>query len=58
MATKNLEDVVAICPKFFDDSTNVDLLKEQIEIYNLGLKILSSGFGVLWPGNGGARDAC
>ena len=37
MATKNLEDVVAICPKFFDDSTNVDLLKEQIEIYNLGL---------------------
>ena len=39
MATKNLEDVVAICPKFFDDSTNVDLWKEQIEIYNLGLYI-------------------
>ena len=41
MATKNLEDVVAICPEFFDDSTNVDvdLLKEQIEIYNLGLYV-------------------
>ena len=41
MATKNLEDVVAICPKFFYDSTNVDLLKEQIEIYNLCLPIVS-----------------
>ena len=39
--TKKLGDVVAIRPEFFKDRLqehiNVDLLKEQIEIYNLGL---------------------
>ena len=39
--TKKLGDVVAIRPEFFKDRVqkhiNVDLLKEQIEIYNLGL---------------------
>ena len=41
--TKKLGDVVAIRPKFFKDRLqehiNVDLSKEQIEIYNLGLPI-------------------
>ena len=41
MDTKKLGDVVAIRPEFFKDRLqehiNVDLLKEQIEIHNLGL---------------------
>ena len=43
--TKKLGDVVAIRPEFFKDRLqehiNVDLLKEQIEIYDLGLPIVS-----------------
>ena len=43
--TKKLGDVVAIRPEFFKDRLqehiNVDLLKEQIEIYNLCLPIVS-----------------
>ena len=43
--TKKLGDVVAIRPEFFKDRLqehiNVDLLKEQIEIYDLGLPIAS-----------------
>ena len=43
--TKKLGDVVAIRPEFFKDRLqehiNVDLLKEQIEIYHLGLPIAS-----------------
>ena len=43
--TKKLGDVVAIRPEFLEDRLqehiNVDLLKEQIEIYNLGLPIAS-----------------
>ena len=43
--TKKLGDVVAIRPEFFKDRLqeyiNVDLLKEIIEIYNLGLPIAS-----------------
>ena len=43
--TKKLGDVVAIRPEFFKDRLqehiSVDLLKEQIEIYHLGLPIAS-----------------
>ena len=39
MATKKLGDVVAIRPEFFDETTDVNLLKEQIEIHKIGLYV-------------------
>ena len=40
MATnKKLGDVVAIRPEFFDETTDANCLKEQIEIHKIGLYV-------------------
>ena len=39
MATKKLGDVVAIRPELFDETTDANLLKEEIEIHKIGLYV-------------------